>query len=162
MKTTRILIASTLLLAATLASAQMPAALRDGNAPAAGDWAKASTILRAAIECRKPLPPITSVLGVFGLTNSQLNGDHTLPEALTVFGTLKVSAISIFHGNEEEGSSYTVQPVGAKLEDVVKAARLKKDGPRYIRLVRGGGLLEASEPRPGSVQIACIRGGINE
>ena len=84
MKTTRILIASTLLLAATLASAQMPAALRDGNAPAAGDWAKASTILRAAIECRKPLPPISSVQGVFGLTNSQLNGDHTLPEALMI------------------------------------------------------------------------------
>lgn len=28
--------------AAGLASAQMPAALRDANAPAAGDWAKAS------------------------------------------------------------------------------------------------------------------------
>ena len=46
MKSTRTLIASALLLAASLASAQMPAALRDANAPAAGDWAKASTILR--------------------------------------------------------------------------------------------------------------------
>lgn len=37
MKSTRTLIASALLLAASLASAQMPAALRDANAPAAGD-----------------------------------------------------------------------------------------------------------------------------
>jgi hypothetical protein len=35
---------------------------------------------------------------------------------------------------------------------------LKKDGPRYIRKVRDG-IIEASEPRPGEVQIACIRGG---
>ena len=79
--------------AAGLASAQMPAALRDANAPAAGDWAKASAILRAAIECREPLPAVASVLGTFGLTNRQLDGDHKLPEALTVFGSLKVSAI---------------------------------------------------------------------
>jgi hypothetical protein len=31
------------------------------------------------------------VLGTFGLTNRQLDGDHKLPEALTVFGSLKVS-----------------------------------------------------------------------
>ena len=161
MKTTHTLIASALLLVATLVSAQMPAALRDANAPAAGDWAKASTILRAAIECRKPLPPVSSVLGIFGLTNRQLDGDHKLPEALTVFGSLKVSAISIFHGDEDEGSSYTVQPVGAKLADVAKAAVLKKDGPRFIRKVKGG-LLEASEPQPGTVQLACIRGGGHE
>lgn len=161
MKTTHTLIASALLLVATLASAQMPAALRDANAPAAGDWAKASAILRAAIECRKPLPPVPSVLGIFGLTNRQLDGDHKLPEALTVFGSLKVSAISIFHGDEEEGSSYTVQPVGAKMAEVVKAAGLKKDGPRYIRKVKGG-LLEASEPQPGTIQLACIRGGGHE
>lgn len=161
MKTTHTLIASALLLVATLVSAQMPAALRDANAPAAGDWAKASTILRAAIECRKPLPPVSSVLGIFGLTNRQLDGDHKLPEALTVFGSLKVSAISIFHGDEEEGSSYTVQPVGAKMAEVVKAAGLKKDGPRYIRKVKGG-LLEASEPQPGTIQLACIRGGGHE
>ena len=121
MKATRTLIASALLLAATLASAQMPAALRDANAPAAGDWAKASAVLRAAIECREALPPVASVLGTFGLTNHQLDGDHKLPEALTVFGTLKVSAISIFHGDEEEGSSYTVRPMAAKMADVVKA-----------------------------------------
>lgn len=161
MKTTRTLIACALLLAATLAGAQMPAALRDANAPAAGDWAKASTILRAAIECREPLPSASSVLGIFGLTNRQLDGDHKLPEALTVFGSLKVSAISIFHGDEEEGSSYTVQPMGAKMADAVKAAGLKKDGPRFIRKVKGG-LLEASEPQPGTVQLACIRGGGHE
>ena len=161
MKATRTLIASALLLAASLASAQMPAALRDANAPAAGDWAKASAILRAAIECREPLPPVASVLGTFGLTNRQLDGDHKLPEVLTVFGSLKVSAISIFHGDEEEGTSYTVQPQGVKMADVVKAAALKKDGPRYVRKVKGG-IVEASEPQPGTVQLACIRGGGHE
>lgn len=161
MKATRPLIASALLLAATLASAQMPAALRDANAPAAGDWAKASTILRAAIECREPLPPVASVMGTFGLTNRQLDGDHKLPEVLTVFGSLKVASMSIFNGDEEEGISYTVQPVGAKMADVVKAAALKKDGPRFIRRVKGG-LIEASEPQPGTVQLACIRGGGHE
>jgi hypothetical protein len=139
----------------------MPAALRDANAPAAGDWAKASTILRAAIECREPLPSASSVLGIFGLTNRQLDGDHKLPEALTVFGSLKVSAISIFHGDEDEGISYTVQPMDAKLADVVKAAGLKKDGPRYVRKVKGG-IIEASEPQPGMIQLACIRGGGHE
>lgn len=161
MKATRTLIASGLLMAATLASAQMPVALRDANAPAAGDWAKASAVLRAAIECREALPPVASVLGTFGLTNRQLDGDHKLPEALTVFGSLKVASISIFNGDEEEGISYTVQPVGAKMAEVVKAASLKKDGPRFIRRVKGG-LIEASEPQPGTVQLACIRGGGHE
>lgn len=161
MKATRTLIASALLLAATLASAQMPAALRDPNAPAPSDWAKASAVLRAAIECREALPPVASVLGTFGLTNRQLDGDHDLPQSLTVFGSLKVSAISIFHGDEEEGISYTVQPVGAKMAEVVKAAGLRKDGPRFIRKVKGG-LIEASEPQPGTVQLACIRGGGHE
>ncbi len=161
MKATRTLIASALLMAATLASAQMPVALRDANAPAAGDWAKASAVLRAAIECREALPPVASVLGTFGLTNRQLDGDHKLPEALTVFGSLKVASISIFNGDEEEGISYTVQPVGAKMAEVVKAASLKKDGPRFIRRVKGG-LIEASEPQPGTVQLACIRGGGHE
>jgi len=147
--------------AAGLASAQMPAALRDANAPAAGDWAKASAVLRAAIECREALPPVASVLGTFGLTNRQLDGDHKLPEVLTVFGSLKVSAISIFHGDEDEGISYTVQPMGAKMADVVKAASLKKDGPRYVRKVKGG-IIEASEPQPGTIQLACIRGGGHE
>src|SRR6218665_3394930 len=101
MKATRTLIASALMMAATLASAQMPAALRDANAPAAGDWAEASAVLPAGIECRESLPPVASLLGTFGLTNRQLDGDHDLPQSLTVFGSLKVSAISIFHGDED-------------------------------------------------------------
>lgn len=157
----RTITASALLLAATLASAQMPAALRDAAAPAAGDWAKAAPILRNAIECHTPLHSAKPVLAVFGLTNGNLDGDHKLPEALIVFGTLKVSSISIFQGTEEEGSSYTVQPLGVKMAEVVKAAGLKKDGPRYVRKVKGG-LLEASEPQPGTVQLACIRGGGHE
>lgn len=161
MKATRPLIASALLMAATLASAQMPATLRDANAPAPSDWAKASAVLRAAIECREALPSASSVLGIFGLTNRQLDGDHELPQPLTVFGTLTVSAISIFHGDEDEGNSYTVRPQGVKMAAVVKAAGLKKDGPRYVRKVRGG-LIEASEPQPGTVQLACIRGGGHE
>ena len=72
-----------------------------------------------------------------------------------------LSSISIFQGTEEEGSSYTVQPLGVKMAEVVKAAGLKKDGPRFVRKVKGG-LLEASEPQPGTVQLACIRGGGHE
>ena len=51
--------------------------------------------------------------------------------------------------------------VGAKLAEVAKAAGLKKDGPRFVRKVRGG-IVEASEPQPGTVQLACIRGGGHE
>ena len=47
------------------------------------------------------------------------------------------------------------------MAEVVKAASLKKDGPRFIRRVKGG-LIEASEPQPGTVQLACIRGGGHE
>ena len=47
------------------------------------------------------------------------------------------------------------------MADVVKAAGLKKDGPRFIRKVKGG-IVEASEPQPGTVQLACIRGGGHE
>jgi hypothetical protein len=51
--------------------------------------------------------------------------------------------------------------VGAKLAEVAKAAGLKKDGPRFVRKVKGG-IVEASEPQPGTVQLACIRGGGHE
>lgn len=44
---------------------------------------------------------------------------------------------------------------------MAKAAGLKKDGPRYVRKVKGG-IVEASEPQPGTVQLACIRGGGHE
>ena len=144
--------------AAGLASAQgMPVALRDANAPTPADWSKAAPLIKAAIECRDPLFAAPAVLSTFRLTNSSLDGDHTFPE-LTVFGSLKVSSISIFLGTDEEGSSYTVKPQGVALAQVVKAASLKKDGPRFVRKVRDG-IIEASEPRPGEVQIACIRGG---
>jgi hypothetical protein len=155
---TRALIATALLVATALTNAQMPAALRDANGPAAGDWAKAGPILRNAIECRTPLRPSGPVQAVFGLTNASPNGDHRLPDSLTVFGSLKVTAISIFQGSEDEGSSYTVQLVGMKLAEVAKAARLKRDGARFVRVVKGG-LIEASEPQPGIVKLSCIQGG---
>ncbi len=98
---------------------------------------------------------------VFGLTNDSLNGDHKLPAPLVVFGMLKATSISIFQGTDEEGSSYTIKPESVTMAAVVKAADLKKDGPRYIRKVKGG-LLEASEPQPGVVQLACIRGGSSD
>lgn len=159
MKTTltRSLIASALL--AGIANAQMPAALRDANAPGTDDWSKAAPVLRNALECRTSLPASKPVLSVFRLTNGNLNGDHKLPQELSIFGSIKVSTVSVFVGDEEEGS-YTVQPAGVTMDALVKAAGLKKDkhSPRYVRVVKGG-LLEASEPQPGTVQLACIRGG---
>lgn len=157
---TRSLIASSLLLFAGIACAQMPATLRDANASTTDDWAKAAPAIRNALECRSPLPASKPVLAVFRLTNNNLNGDHKLPQELSIFGSIKVSAISVFIGDEEEGSSYTVQPAGVTMDALVKAAGLKKDkhSSRYLRAVKGG-LLEASEPQPGTVQLACIRGG---
>lgn len=157
---TRSLIVSVPLLLAGIASAQMPATLRDANAPGADDWAKAAPALRNALECRSSMPASKPVLSVFRLTNHNLNGDHKLPQELVIFGSIKVSTVSVFIGDEEEGSSYTVQPAGVTMDALVKAAGLKKDkhGARYVRVVKGG-LLEASQPQPGTVQLACIRGG---
>lgn len=144
--------------AAGLAIAQgMPAALRDANTPAPADWAKAAPILRNAIECRDPLFASPAVLATFRLTNSSLDGDHAFPE-LIVFGTIKVSSVSVFNGTDAEGSSYTVKPQGVTLAQVAKAADLKRNGNRYVRKVRDG-VIEASEPRAGQVQLACIREG---
>lgn len=160
MKSPRSLIASALLLLAGIANAQMPASVRDANAPGADDWTKAVPIIRSALECRSSLPSSKHVLSVFRLTNSNLNGDHKLPQELSIFGSIKVSAVSVFIGDEEEGSSYTVQPAGVTMDALIKAAGLKKDkhSSRYLRVVKGG-LLEASEPQPGTFQLACIRGG---
>ena len=159
MRSIKTVLSLALTLAAGIASAQsMPVALRDANASTADDWAKAAPLIKAAVECRDPLFSAKPVLAVFRLTNDSLEGDHTFPAPLTVFGSLKATGISIFQGTDDEGSSYTVKPEGVTLAQVVKAASLKKDGPRYIRKVRDG-IVEASEPRPGEVQIACIRGG---
>ena len=144
--------------AAGLASAQgMPVALRDANAPAPADWAKASPIIKAAIECRDPLFASPAVLATFRLTNSSLDGDHRFPE-LTVFGSIKVTAVSVFQGTDADGSSYTVKPEGVTLAQVAKAANLQRNGNRYVRKVKDG-VIEASEPRAGQVQLACIREG---
>lgn len=153
------LLSLALTLAAGIASAQgMPVALRDANESTNDDWAQAAPLIKAAVECRNPLLTAKPVLAVFRLTNDSLDGDHAFPAPLTVFGSLKATGISIFQGTDDEGSSYTVKPEGVTLTQVVKAASLKKDGPRFIRKVKGG-IIEASEPRPGEVQIACIRGG---
>lgn len=159
MQTIKIILAIFLPLATCLAGAQgMPLPLQEANTSTLNDWAKAAPILRAAIECRAPLDANKSVLTVFRLTNETLDGEHSFPAGLTVFGSLTANGISIFQGTEAEGSSYTIRPAGVSLAKVVKAAALKKDGPRYVRKVKGG-VIEASEPRPGEVQIACIRGG---
>lgn len=150
------LLSLTLAAATGLASAQgMPLALRDANAPAPADWAKAAPIIKAAIECRDPLFASPAVLSTFRLTNASLDGDHAFPE-LTVFGSVKVSSVSVFQGTDADGSSYTVKPQGMTLTQVAKAADLKKSGGRYVRKVRDG-VIEASEPRAGQVQLACIR-----
>ena len=156
--TIKTLLTLALTAAAGLASAQgMPAALRDANAPSSADWAKAAPILRNAIECRDPLFASPAVLSTFRLTNSSLDGDHTFPE-LTVFGSLKVTAVSVFNGTDSEGSSYTVKPQGVTLAQVAKAANLQRNGNRYVRKVKDG-VIEASEPRAGQVQLACVREG---
>lgn len=46
------------------------------------------------------------VLAVFRLTNDSLDGDHTFPAPLTVFGNLKATSISIFQGTDEESGSH--------------------------------------------------------
>ena len=161
MKTIRRLLTLVLTLSAGMASAQMAVALRDANQSTSADWVTAQPILRAAVECRKALEPVDAVRAVFRMTNANLNGDHQLPGVLTIFGSVTVEAISVFDGGDDEGASYTIQPKGMTMAALVKAARLKKDGPRYIRQVKGG-LLEASEPQPGIVQLACIRGSGDE
>lgn len=159
MRTLKTPLSIALSLAAGLASAQgMPVALRDANASTNDDWTQAAPLIKATVECRNPLLTAKPVLAVFRLTNDSLNGDHAFPAPLTVFGSLKATGISIFQGTDDEGSSYTVKPEGVTLAQAVKAASLKKDGPRFIRKVKDG-IIEASEPRPGEVQIACIRGG---
>ncbi|WP_298702095.1 hypothetical protein [uncultured Variovorax sp.] len=159
MRTIKPLISFALASAAWLANAQgMPPALMSANAASHSDWAQAAPLLRAAIECIANLPATPPVRAVFRTTNDVLSGDHALPAPLTVFGSLKVTSISVFAGDEGEGGSYTIKPEGATLAQAATAANLKRAGQRYIRRVRGG-IIEASEPHPGEVQIACIRGG---
>ena len=155
------LIAGALQLAMGLAWAEMPAALIDANAPSASDWARAAPLLRAAIECRASLPPSIPVRAVFRLTNGRLGGHHAFPEPLTVFDSLRVSAMAIVEGAEGDGSSYAVQPEGVTMAEVIQAARLRKSGTRYIRRVEEG-LLMASMPQPGVVRLVCVRDRRNE
>ncbi len=158
MRSIKTVLSLALTLAAGIASAQgMPVTLRDANAATSADWSKAAPIIKAAIECRDPLFASPTVLSTFRLTNSSLDGDHTFPE-LTVFGSLKVTAVSVFNGTDSEGSSYTVKPQGVTLAQVAKAANLQRNGNRYVRKVKDG-LIEASEPRAGQVQLACVREG---
>jgi len=143
----------------TLTTAQIPLPLAGANAASSADWKTATPILEAALECRQSLPHEDAIKAVFRLTNSNLNGTHTLPAPLTVFG-LKTLVVSIFEGAANEGSSYTTHLDSVALADVARAARLVKDanGPRYTRQLKNG-MLEASEPQPGHVQLSCIHGG---
>lgn len=155
------LIAGALQLAVGLAWADMPAALLDANAPSAGDWARTAPLLRAAIECRAPLPPSIPVRTVFRLTNGHLGGHHVFPEPLTVFDSLRVSAMTIVEGAAGDGSSYSVQLERVTMAAVIQAARLRKAGARYIRRVEGG-LIMANMPQPGVVRLVCVRDGRDE
>lgn len=161
MKIASILFTLVLFLSAGNAGAQMPLVLLDANAATSTDWTTAQSLLRAAVECRKPLVATNAVRAVFRMTNGNLNGDHRLPAALTVFGSLKVASISVFEGDEQVGRSYTVQLTNLTMAAVVRAANLKKDGQRYVRNVKGGHL-EAGESQPGTIQLSCILGGYDD
>ena len=141
--------------------AQPVAIKEDAKSQAIGDWSKAAPLLRAAIECREPLPSIKSLQSVLRQTNGSLTGDHVFPEPLTVFGTIKVKAVTIFQGTEDEGSSFTVKPDGLTVAEIAKAARLKKDSGRYVRMVKGG-MIELNETRPGEINLNCVRGGASD
>lgn len=156
------LLASALIAAPTLASTQMPAPLLDIKAAASTDWTKAQTALRSAIECRSALNHTAAVQAVFHATNHVFDGNYAFPAPLMVFGTLKASNVWVFEGGNDVGSSYTVQLEGMKLEDVVKAAGLRKDplSQLFFRQIKDGHL-EASELQPGVVQLACIHNGSN-
>lgn len=91
------------------------------------------------------------------MSSDNLNGDHQFPETLTVFGKLKASSVSIYVGDEEEGGlSYAVYLKGVTFSEVIKAAKLQKDGRRYIK----EGMIEAIQ-QSDSVQLACIRGDLD-
>lgn len=143
--------------AATVATAQMSPAVRDANAATPVDWQKASPALQAAIECRAPLAHTAAVRSVLRATNDQITGDYTLPAALQVFG-LKAKRLQVFE-SMDDGTSYAVLLEGAKLTDVARAARLRRDGPRYTRTTGVSARIEATELQPGYVELACIRGG---
>lgn len=156
-------VATMLATASELINAQMPAPLRDSHAATSDEWKKAAPTLQAAFDCRQTLQHTDAVKAVFGATNDQLTGEYPLPAPITVYG-LKASAISVFEGSDDEGSSYTLQLGGESITRIAKAAKLTKDkkGPRYIRQVKNGGLLEASELQPGHAQLSCIWGARDE
>ena len=129
------------------------------DAQASADWQAAQPLLRNAIECRKPLQHTAAVRSVFHATSDSLNGDHTFPEPLMVFGTLKVSGMSIYE--DEDGQGYTVRFPGMKLADVAKAAKLRKEreSTRYIRIVKGGHLEANAMTMSGKyIQLSCVFG----
>jgi hypothetical protein len=123
------------------------------NIAAGDDWNRLKAPLRDAIECKAPLKATPAVRKALHVKDS-LTGDYKLPEPLTVYGTLKVTALSIF--DEGDGVvSYTVKPAGLTLAEIGKAGRLKKEkGGRYFRAIKGGHV-EASEGVKGEPVISC-------
>ena len=141
------------LFAVAMANAQAPAASASGN------WAKATPILRAAVECSKPAQPVIPQLEMLGIKPLAAGDVYQFPEPVTVFGTLKASSVQVFEGDPEMGSSYTIRLPKMTLAEVAKAARLTKEkgnGGRYLRTVKGGGMIELST-NTDDVQLSCIR-----
>jgi len=141
---------------ACLSAAGLVHAQADVRTIPSGDWSRAMGPLRDAIECNTPLKATAAVRNVLRPPQGNLTADYTLPEPLTVFGSLKVTAVSIYDEGAE-GASFTIKPAGVKLADIARAARLKKDNGRYFRAVKGGHI-EAGEPRKGEFALSCVSG----
>ena len=83
----RVAMAAISLFAVAMANAQAPAASASGN------WAKATPILRAAVECSKPAQPVIPQLEMLGIKPLAAADVYQFPEPVTVLGTLKASSV---------------------------------------------------------------------
>jgi hypothetical protein len=173
MSMTRTILAVTLFGCALPALAGMPVPAMGGSGfptnsapPSPADWAKARPVLQAAIECRAPLKMTPAVKASLHPTGNDMGvAIYDLGQPLTVFGRIKVGRISVIEADgsyAEPGSVMVYFDPNSNItaSGLAKAARLPYDkaGNRYVRQVKGGGLLEVSEARPGEVALSCSWG----